>query len=220
MVKSREINLLSSLPKTKRDVKSRFQNKDKNAIKIAKRFGKEYFDGDRKHGYGGYKYDGRWRSVAQDIIRFFNLKPCDRVLDIGCAKGFLIYDLMQEGKMLNVVGIDVSRYALENCLPQVAHRLFLASAEGIPFKNGNFDLVISINTLHNLPRHKCIAALKEIERVCKGNSYIVVDSYHTPEEKKIFEDWVLTAETYGYPEDWEAIFKEAGYTGYYSWNCL
>ena len=216
----KEINLLSSLPKSKRDIKARCGAKDSDVIRVAKQFGKEYFDGDRKYGYGGYKYDGRWQSVARDIIDFFGLKIGDKVLDIGCAKGFLVYDLMQEGRMLDVIGIDVSYYALENCLPEVAHRLYLADAVNIPFPDKYFDLVISINTLHNLPRDKCIHALKEIERVSKGKGYVVVDAYNTPEEKQLFESWVLTAETYGTPEFWLDIFNEAGYTGYYGWNLL
>ncbi len=146
----REIDLLSSLSKSKRDIKARSEAKDAEIIKIAKQYGKEYFDGDRKFGYGGYKYDGRWCSVAKDIIEYFGLKLGDKVLDIGCAKGFLVYDLMQEGRMLDVCGIDVSMYALENCLPEVAHRLYLADAARLPFPDKYFDLVISINTLHNL----------------------------------------------------------------------
>jgi SAM-dependent methyltransferase len=215
----REINLLASLPKPSRDVKYRAKEKTPDVVKIAKQFGKSYFDGTREQGYGGYKYDGRWRSVARDIVKFFNLKRGMKVLDVGCAKGFLVYDLMQEGKMLDVVGIDISRYAMENCLPQVAHRIYLAGANHIPFPDKYFDLVLSINTLHNLPRDKCIKALQEIERVGKA-AYVVVDSYHTPEEKELFQQWVLTAETYGYPQEWLEIFKEAGYGGYYGWNLM
>lgn len=216
---SREINLLSSLPTSKRDIKSRAEAKDPEVIKKAKEFGFDYFDGDRKYGYGGYHYDGRWRSVARDIIKFFGLGIGDRVLDIGCGKGFLVRDLMTEGRMLDVRGLDISKYALDNCSPEVAHRLYLGSADKLPFQDKSFDLVISINTLHNLPRKKVIKALKEIERI-SYNAYIVVDSYHNEEEKVLFESWVLTAETYGYPEEWLQIFKEAGYKGNYSWNLL
>lgn len=217
---SREVNLLSSLPKQIRNVKYRAEKKTPEIIKIAKQFGREYFDGDRKYGYGKYKYDGRWKSVARDLIDFFGLNVGDKVLDIGCAKGFLVYDLMQEGKMLDVYGIDISKYALENCLPQVEHRLYWGSADKLPFPDKYFDLVISINTIHNLPQTRCINALKEIERVGKGKSYIVVDSYHTPEGKEQFGKWVLTAETHGYPHEWKKLFDEAGYRGHYSWNLL
>lgn len=217
---NREINLLSSLPKTKRDIKLRAEDKTESVIKEAKKFGHSYFDGTREQGYGGYKYDSRWKSVAQDIIKFFGLSVGDRVLDIGCAKGFLVYDLMQEGRMLDVCGVDVSRYALDNAMSQVAHRLYLSDARNLPFANKFFDLVISINTLHNLPREGVIKALKEIERVCRGNSYIVVDAYTSLEEKALFESWCLTAETHMYSHEWLKLFEEAGYTGFYSWNIL
>ena len=187
MISEHEINLLSSLPKPKRDVKYRAESKNEEVVRIAKQYGKEYFDGDRKYGYGGFKYDGRWKTVAKDIIDFFGLKSCDKILDIGCAKGFLVYDLMQEGKMLDVVGIDISRYALENCLPQVAHRLYAADAVRLPFPDKYFNLVVSINTLHNLPHDKLINALQEIERVSKGNSYIVVDAFYTEAERELFQ---------------------------------
>lgn len=217
---NREINLLSSLPKSKRDIKTRSWAKNDYIIKKAKEFGKTYFDGPREMGYGGYKYDGRYKAVARDIINFFGLRTGDRILDVGCAKGFLVYDFMQEGKMLDVNGVDISKYALENCLPQIAHRVYWGNAEQLPWPDEYFDLVVSINTLHNLPRDKCIKALKEIQRVSKGNSYIVVDSYHTSEEKELFEQWVLTAEFHDYPEGWLKVFEEAGYTGHYSWNIL
>ena len=216
---SREVNLLSSLPKSKRDVKARSEAKDPEVIKMAKRFAYDYFDGDRKYGYGGYQYDRRWIPVASDIIKFFNLKEDDKILDIGCAKGFLLYDLAGKGNF-DLYGLDISHYALRRTPHKLKARLELGTAEKLPYKDKYFDLVISINTIHNLPRANCIKALQEIERVSKGKSYVVVDSYYTPEEKKIFEDWVLTAETYGYPEEWIQIFNEAGYTGYFGWNLM
>jgi len=211
-------DLLRSLPKSNRDIKARAEAKDPEVIRIAKEYGKEYFDGDRKYGYGGYRYDGRWVSVAKDIISFFNLNAMSKILDIGCAKGFLLHDLMKEG--MDVRGVDISRYAIDCSHSQVRGKLHQGSADSLPFRDKSFDLVISINTLHNLPREGVIKALQEIERVSRGDSYVVVDSYHSVEEKALFESWVLTAETYGYPEEWLEIFSEAGYTGYYSWNCL
>lgn len=216
---NREINLLSSLPKSKRDITARAEAKDPAVIKEAKKFGQSYFDGTREQGYGGYYYDARWRPVARDIIKFFGLNKGSRVLDVGCGKGFLVKDLMAE-KFLDVRGIDISLYAIANCPVEIEHRLQVSSAEHLPFMDHFFDLVISINTLHNLPRDRLIVALKEIERVSRGDAYIVVDSYNTPEEKELFKRWVLTAETYGYPNEWEEIFKEAGYRGYYGFNYL
>jgi len=219
-IRSREVNLLSSLPKPKRNIQKRLEAKDPEVIKIARQFGRLYWDGPREYGYGGYTYDGRWKSVARDIIEFFALKEQARILDVGCGKGFLLHDLMTEGKNFDVRGLDVSSYALENSLPGIKDKLQLGTAEKLPFEDKSFDLVLSINALHNLPRERLAQALKEIERVSRGDSYIVVDSYHTPEQKEIFESWVLTAEYYGYPNEWLALFKEAGYKGFYSWTII
>lgn len=213
----REINLLSSLPKPKRDIKARADAKDADAIRIAKQYGYEYFDGDRKYGYGGYWSDGRWDSVAKDIINFFGLKHGDKVLDIGCAKGYLVWSLCEQG--IDACGMDISTYAITPEIAGLKGRLKYGTAEKLPYDDKSFDLVVSINTLHNLLRDGVIRALKEIERV-SDKAYIVVDSYNTPEEKEIFESWVLTAETHGYPWEWKAIFEEAGYKGAYSWNLL
>ena len=220
MVESREINLLSSLPKSERDVGKRSIMKDAEVIRIAKQFGYEYWDGDRKYGYGGHYYDGRWRSVARDIVKFFDLKRGAKILDIGCGKGFLLYDLLMGGDEYYLRGIDVSQYAIQNSPAKIRNRLKIGCAEALPFKSKAFDLVISINTLHNLSRRNVIRALREIERVSRGNSYIVVDSYRTPEERELFGQWVLTAETHMYPEQWVELFKEAGYGGYYGFNYL
>lgn len=219
-----EVNLLASLPKPKRNIQKRQEAKDPEVIAIARQFGQMYWDGPREYGYGGYTYDGRWKSVARDIIAFFSLQDGASILDIGCGKGFLLHDLVAEGraagKHFEVCGLDVSGYALENSLPEIKEKLRMGTAEALPFEDKSFDLVLSINTLHNLPRARLVHALREIERVARGGSYIVVDSYHTPEQKEIFESWVLTAEYYGYPDEWLALFQEAGYKGCYSWTII
>lgn len=215
---NREINLLSSLPKSSRDIKARAEAKDLEVIKVAKQYGFDYFDGDRKYGYGGYYYDGRWIQVAKDIIKFFKLEDESQILDVGCGKGFLVKDFLN--LKMDAYGIDISPYAILSTPCDIREKLITGTAERIPYEDKSVDLVISINTLHNLSRDGVICALKEMERVSRGNSYIVVDSYKTPEEKQLFEQWVLTAETYGYPHEWLEIFDEAGYTGHYSWNIL
>jgi ubiquinone/menaquinone biosynthesis C-methylase UbiE len=143
-----------------------------------------------------------------------------KVLDIGCAKGFLVKDLMIACPGLEVYGLDISEYALLNAEPEVIGRLHLGSAVSLPFPDSSFDLVISINTLHNLERGKILTAISEIERVKKNNSYVVVDSYRNSLEKEIFQQWVLTAKFHDYPQGWIELFKEAGYTGDYHWTII
>lgn len=215
-----EINLLSSLPKTKRNIQKRSNAKDPTVIAIAKQYGEMYWDGPREYGYGGYRYDGRWRLVAKDLITHFNLKPGMRVLDVGCGKGFLVKDLMIECPGLEVFGLDISIYALLNCEKEVIGRLHLGSAEKMPFSNGSFDCVISLNTIHNFPRPRAINAMREIQRLSNGCAFVQVDSYFTPEQKEIFESWVLTAEFHDYPEGWLKVFEESGYTGDYFWTII
>lgn len=215
-----EVNLLASLPRTKRNVGARAEAKDPEVIRISKQFGETYFDGPRAYGYGGYRYDGRWVPVAQDMIAHFGLKPGDRVLDVGCAKGFLVHDLLTSLPGLEVFGLDISEYALKTCHPAVVGRLHLGSADNLPFPDGSFQAVVSLDTVHNLPRDRARAALAEIQRLSGGNAFVRVDSYRTPEQKAVFESWVLTAEFHDYPEGWLDLFKEAGYTGDYDWTII
>ena len=206
-----QVDLLRSLPKTKRNVGARETAKTEEHIRISCEFGEMYFDGPREYGYGGYRYDGRWKPVAKDIVTHFGLKPGDRVLDVGCAKGFLVKDLLAIG--IDAYGIDVSKYALMNCEPEVVGRLQVGSCDDLPFPDKSFDAVLAINIIHNMDRGGCIRALREMERLAPGKGFIQVDSYHTPEQKAVFESWVLTAKFYDYPEGWLKVFDEAGYTG-------
>ena len=179
-----------------------------------------YWDGPREYGYGGYKYDGRWRSVARDVINYYQLSSGSKVLDVGCGKGFLVKDLMLECVSLEAFGLDISRYALNSAPVELAGRLHYGTADDLPFQDDVFDCVLSINTLHNLPRPRLVKALSEIQRVTRGPAFIVVDSYYTDEQKAIFEDWVLTADFHGYPEDWYDLFNEAAYKGEWSWTII
>jgi SAM-dependent methyltransferase len=214
-----EVNLLARYPKAKRNVKARLTHKEENRA-LALQFGREYFDGAREQGYGGYRYDGRWLPIAADIVAHFALKPGDRVLDVGCAKGFLVKDLMKVCPGLEAFGVDVSEYAVTHCEPEIVGRLHVGNATRLPFPDKSFDAVLAINTIHNLDREGCLQALREIERVGRGRAYIQVDAYRNPEERKVFEDWMLTARTYGMPQDWIRIIQEAGYTGDYYWTIL
>jgi len=215
-----EIDLLRSLPNSKRNIEKRAAGKDPGVVAISKQFGEMYWDGPREYGYGGYTYDGRWRAVARDMIAHFGLKSGMRVLDVGCGKGFLVKDLMLECPGLEAFGLDVSLYAIRNAPEELTGRLHLGTAEKLIFSDRSFDCVLSLNTIHNLPRPRAIRALAEIERVSRGRSYVVVDSYLTAEQKEIFESWVLTAEFHDYPDGWLQVFKEAGYSGDWSWTII
>ena len=215
-----EVDLLRALPAVKRNIQKRREVKSPEAIAIAKQFGEVYFDGPREFGYGGYRYDGRWIPVSRDIVAHFDLKPGMRVLDVGCAKGFLVKDLMKVCPGLEVFGLDISLYALMHCEPEVVGRLHLGTAEKLPFPDHSFDCVISLNTVHNFPRPRALKVMQEIERVSRDRSFVQIDSFHTPEQKEIFESWVLTAEFYDYPDGWKRLFAEAGYSGDYYWTIV
>ena len=215
-----EVNLLAKLPRGKRNVNARAEAKTEEIIAISRQYGELYFDGPRTYGYGGYRYDGRWAPVAEDIVRHFNLKPGNRILDVGAAKGFLVKDLMKACPGLEAFGLEISEYALMHCEPEVVGRLHLGNAIKLPFPDRSFDAVVSINTVHNLERGELITALREIERLAPGKGFVQVDSYRTPEQKELFEEWVLTAKFHDYPEGWIKLFKEAGYTGDYYWTII
>lgn len=215
-----EVELLRALPKGRRNVAARSHAKTDEHIRISREYGEMYFDGPREYGYGGYRYDGRWRPVARDIIEHFGLKPGDRVLDVGCAKGFLVKDLMLECPGLEAFGIDVSEYALKHCELEAIGRLHLGSADSLPFPDGSFAAVLAINSIHNLDRDGCKRALREMQRLAPGRGFVQVDSYRTPEQRAVFEDWVLTAKFHDYPQRWIDLFKEAGYTGDYFWTII
>ena len=215
-----EIDLLARLPKIKRNIEKRKEAQTPQNIATAREYGQQYFDGPREVGYGGYRYDGRWIPIAEDIVRHFQLKPGDRVLDVGCAKGFLVKDLMKVCPGLEAFGLDVSEYALLHCESEVVGRLHLASADRLPFPDNSFSAVISINTLHNFERADAVRALREVERLAPGRGFVQVDSYRTLAQRELFLNWVLTAKFHDYPDGWRKVFAEAGYTGDYYWTIL
>ena len=213
-----EINLLRSLPKQRRVISDRAKTKTADHIRISGEFGELYFDGPREYGYGGYYYDGRWKSVARDIVNQYHLQPGDKVLDIGCAKGFLVKDLVDIG--IDAVGIDVSEYALKNSVDGIDGRLELGDATTLKFQDKSFDLALSFNTIHNLDRAGCVEALSEMMRVAPHNGFVQVDSYRNEKQRSLFNDWVLTAKFHDYPEGWLVLFHESGYTGDWWWTIV
>jgi SAM-dependent methyltransferase len=215
----REINLLDLYPRAKRDIDARAAAVPAQR-EIARRFGREYFDGDRTQGYGGYRYDGRWVKIAERFRDAWGLQPGARILDVGCAKGFLLHDFRAVLPAVEPFGLDISAYAIEHAMEDVRRRIVRGTAAHLPFADASFDAVICINTIHNLPRDLCVNAVREIERVKRpgGHGYIQVDSWLTEEQRIDFERWQLTALTYSGPDGWKALFAEAGYTGDFYWT--
>ncbi|KIM05710.1 MAG: methyltransferase type 11 [Sulfurovum sp. AS07-7] len=213
-----EIDLLVNYPKTKRDLKARAESKTEEDRAIARKFGQDFFDGDRKHGYGGFSYMSRfWQPVIPTFQEYFGLDEKSRVLDVGCAKGFMLYDMTQLIPGITVRGIDVSEYAIQNAKDEVKEFLSIADARSLPFEDNSFDVVISINTIHNLEKEECAKALQEIERVSRGKSFITVDAYRNDEEKEAMFAWNLTAKTIMSVDEWKKFFDEVGYSGDYYW---
>lgn len=203
--------------KTKRDYLARVTEFPKaEAASLAKQFGRDYWDGDRRVGYGGMKYDGRWRVVAEAMAKHYGLKSGDRILDVGCGKGFLLYEFTQAVTGVDVRGIDISSYAIEHAKEEVRPFLQVGHANSLPFPDKSFDLVVSITTLHNLYCYDLDKALREIERVGRRNKYIVVESYRSEAEKVNLMYWQLTCEMFCTPEEWQWWFDRCHYTGDYS----
>jgi len=213
----REIDLLDRYPRVRRNIAAREAAKP-HQREIARKFGREYFDGDRGQGYGGYRYDGRWVTIAERMRDFYGLKAGDVVLDVGCAKGFLVHDFRQVIPGIRVAGIDLSPYAIEHAMLEVKPYLVVGSADALPYPDGTFDLVISINTVHNLELPRCVRAIAEMERVGRRFKYLQVDSYRSDEEHEKFERWQLTALTHFDPDGWRTVLRQAGYAGEYSWT--
>jgi protein-L-isoaspartate(D-aspartate) O-methyltransferase len=213
-----QIDFISPLhKKTTRDYLARVNEFPKaQAARIAKQWGKDYWDGDRKLGYGGMRYDGRWRVVAENMAKHYGLKAGDRILDVGCGKAFLLYEFTQVVPGIEVCGLDISAYALEHAKEEVRPFLKPGNANHLPFGDGSFDLVFTLNTLHNLYCYDLDRALREIQRVGRKHRYVVVESYRNEEEKANLLYWQLTCESFCTPEEWEWWFKQCGYTGDYS----
>lgn len=213
-----EINLMENYPYTKRNITERAQTKTLEDRRIAQQFGKEFFDGTRDQGYGGFNYNSKyWQPVIPDFQRRYNLNEKSSVLDIGCAKGFMLYDLVQLIPNITVRGIDISQYAIENAMDEIKPHCQVACATDLPFPDNSFDCVISITTVHNLERAELIKALQEIERVKRKHSFITIDAYHDDAEKERMDAWNLTAKTVLHVDEWKELFNEAGYTGDYYW---
>ncbi len=213
-----EIDLLINYPKAKRNLEQRAASKTEADRVVARKFGQEFFDGDRNHGYGGFNYFPKfWQPVVPTFQKHWKLDQNSSILDVGCAKGFMMYDFSQLIPGIRVEGIDISEYAIAHAIDDMKPYVQVANAFDLPFPDKSFDFVISINTIHNLERQECGQALMEIERVSRKGSFITVDAYRNAEERERMYAWNLTAKTIMSVEEWIKFFKEVGYTGDYYW---
>lgn len=216
----REFNLLNRPNTGQRDLLIRQNISFMDRLKSSE-FGYDYFDGTRKLGYGGYNYDGRWINVSKRAVQFFDLKPGDKVLDVGCGKGFFVHDLVNS-ESIDAYGVDISSYALLKAMPEVAGRLHLQDMRKLLFPDDAFDAVFCINTLHNLSKVEAFGALQELNRVARDKTkiFVQVDAYRTEEDLETFEKWALTANLYMKPERWLEFFKQCGFEGAFYWTVL
>ena len=213
-----EIDLLVNYPRARRNVDERGQSKTEEDRRIARQFGREFFDGERRHGYGGFSYNPRfWQPVVPTFCDHYGLTAASSLLDVGCAKGFMLHDFAQLIPGITVKGVDVSAYAIENAIEDMKPHLQVADAKALPFPDKSFDVVLSINTIHNLPREECGRALGEIERVASKGAFVTVDAYRNDEERERMLAWNLTAQTIMHVDEWKTFFAEQDYRGDYYW---
>jgi SAM-dependent methyltransferase len=216
-----KFNLLGHPEKLTRDIQLRIKTTEKDKL-LANEFGLEYFDGTRSQGYGGYHYDGRWVPVAKRVIERYGIHEGASLLDVGCAKGFLIQDLSDLDPSIVVRGIDVSDYARNCARPDIRQIIDLGSCDKLPYEDNSFDCCLAINVIHNLDFAGCKKSIEEMQRVVRDprKIFIQVDAYTSANELKMFEQWLLTAKTYLNCNDWLRLFEEVGYSGDYFWTII
>ena len=213
-----EIHLLDSYPRSKRPIEERGKLITEEHRRVARQFGREYFDGDRLFGYGGYNYHPHfWTDTVRRFRDYYQLAEDAAVLDVGCAKSFMLHDFKQLMPQLTIAGIDLSQYAYDHAMVEVKPFIQVGNATRLPYGDSSFDLVISINTVHNLPLEECKQALREIQRVSRAHAFVTVDAWRTEAERQRLMKWNLTALTYMPVDDWVKLFAEVGYTGDYYW---
>ena len=214
----REIDLLKFYPKSKRPIEDRGNLVTDIDRAVARKFDVEYYDGDRLTGYGGYGYSPRfWTDTVAHIVDVYSLSNDSKILDIGCAKGYMMYDLSLLIPEAEIKGVDISQYAKDYAIEPMQENIVVSNANNLPFPDDYFDLVIAINTLHNLPLIDCKQAFREINRVTKNNSFVMNDAWKDDKGKRAMLKWNLTALTYMSCDEWLNFFKEVEYKGDYYW---
>jgi ubiquinone/menaquinone biosynthesis C-methylase UbiE len=201
--------------RTSRDYLARMVDDKIHCMEVAKKYDKDYWDGDRRYGYGGYSYDGRWKTVAESLIQTYKLTDSSKILDAGCGKAFLLYEIKQFLPGCTIAGFDTSSYGLAHAQKEIRSYLFSHKVQDhYPYNDKEFDLVISLTTLHNLEIQDLANALSEVERVGK-QKYIVVESYRNDAELFNLECWALTCAAFFSNKEWIWLFKHFQYTGDY-----
>jgi SAM-dependent methyltransferase len=211
------LNIVSPLHQaTQRDYLARMVDNKVEAMVVAKKYEQDYWDGDRRYGYGGYSYlPDRWKPVAEALIERYGLTNESAILDVGCGKAFLLYELQLLLPQATIVGFDISHHGLASRHPNFRGDLFIARAQDpFPFPDKAFDLVISLATLHNLRLPELEVALSHIERVGR-HAYVMLESYRNERELFNLECWALTAESFLDAEEWIWLYDRFGYTGEY-----
>lgn len=213
-----EVNLMDLYPRSKRPIEERAQLITEEHRAVARKFGEEFFDGARLYGYGGYHYDERfWKPTVRRFRDYYQLPEDAAVLDVGCGKGFMMHDFKALMPKMMIAGVDISQYACDNAMLDMKPYMKVANAKELPYPDRSFDLVISINTVHNLPLGECKQAIREIQRVTRKHAFLIVDAWHNEAGHRRMLQWNLTALTYMHVDDWKRLFSEVGYTGDYYW---
>lgn len=209
-----ELNLMDRYPRSKRPIDDRAKLITPEHRAIARRFERDFFDGDRLCGYGGYNYHPRfWTETVKRFRDHYQLADDAHILDVGCGKGFMLHDFKLLLPRATVAGVDISRYAIENAKEEMRPYLKVGDARELPYPSKSFDLVISINTVHNFERDDLKRSLREITRVSRRHAFVVVDAWRNDDERERLLKWNLTALTYMHVDDWKKFLAEAGYAG-------
>ena len=211
----REFNALRNYPQPKQPRYIGPNIRTINNKIIASYRDERYYDGDRKNGYGGFKYDGRWKKIVESMIKDYNLTEKTALLQIGCEKGFLLHDFHERFPTMKIKGTEISDYAIMNSMPLIKEHIIKTNFNKLPFKDNEFDFIIAIGVIYTLTLSDAISTLKEIQRVGKGKSFITLGAYQNSREEYLFRNWSLLSSTILHVDEWKEVLNEAKYTGDY-----
>jgi len=215
----REFNLLGEYP---RPEKPRYVGSDLRTINhriVATYRDKDFFDGNRNYGYGGFKYDGRWKSVAEKICNEYKLNNSSSFLQIGCEKGFLLKDLKDKYKKMRIEGIETSNYAITNSIPDAKENIkYCNNYTDLEYGDSEFDFIFALGVVYTHNLTNAIKCLREIQRVGKGKSFITLASYENRDDYWLFKQWSLLGTTILRKDEWRKVLSHVNYSGDYSFT--